>query len=176
MSFKTSAMFAGAVLGLALALPASAAPVGAPLSQSLLAAQASDDGQVVQVQYRRGGGAVRGGGGGRGGAAFAGGGRRGGGQMMGGGRGGRGAVAGGRGWGRRGGGWGGAAAAVGALGVLGAIAADQAAAEPYYEPAPVYAPRAYGGGGVRYCMQRYRSYDPYSRTYVGYDGQRYPCP
>ena len=84
-----------------------------------------------------------------------------------------------RGGGRRGG-WGGRgggrAGAIGALGVLGAIAGSQAVQEPYYEPAPVYAPRAYGGGGVRYCMQRYRSYDPYSRTYVGYDGQRYPCP
>jgi BA14K-like protein len=25
-------------------------------------------------------------------------------------------------------------------------------------------------------MQRYNSYDPASGTYLGYDGQRYPCP
>ena len=35
-----------------------------------------------------------------------------------------------------------------------------------------------GGVGVdaNYCAQRYRSYDPASGTYLGYDGQRYPCP
>src|SRR3954454_14455066 len=27
-----------------------------------------------------------------------------------------------------------------------------------------------------YCAQRYRSYDPASGTYLGYDGQRHPCP
>jgi BA14K-like protein len=25
-------------------------------------------------------------------------------------------------------------------------------------------------------MQRFRSYDPQSGTYLGYDGQRHPCP
>ena len=30
--------------------------------------------------------------------------------------------------------------------------------------------------GVNYCMRRFRSYDPYSRTYLGYDGYRHPCP
>jgi hypothetical protein len=29
---------------------------------------------------------------------------------------------------------------------------------------------------VSYCMQRYRSYDPSSGTYLGNDGQRHPCP
>ena len=29
---------------------------------------------------------------------------------------------------------------------------------------------------IAYCMQRFRSYDPASRTYVGYDGLRHPCP
>jgi hypothetical protein len=29
---------------------------------------------------------------------------------------------------------------------------------------------------VEYCMRRFRSYDPRSGTYVGYDGQRHPCP
>lgn len=27
-----------------------------------------------------------------------------------------------------------------------------------------------------YCMQRFKSYDPQSGTYLGYDGQRHPCP
>nr|WP_235885049.1 BA14K family protein [Bradyrhizobium frederickii] len=27
-----------------------------------------------------------------------------------------------------------------------------------------------------YCSQRYRSYDPTSGTYLGYDGMRHPCP
>ena len=27
-----------------------------------------------------------------------------------------------------------------------------------------------------YCMQRYRSYDPVSQTYMGFDGYRHPCP
>jgi hypothetical protein len=26
-----------------------------------------------------------------------------------------------------------------------------------------------------YCAQRYRSYDPASGTFLGYDGQRHPC-
>jgi hypothetical protein len=35
-----------------------------------------------------------------------------------------------------------------------------------------------GGAGAdaSYCAQRYRSYDPASGTYLGYDGQRHPCP
>ena len=27
-----------------------------------------------------------------------------------------------------------------------------------------------------YCSQRYKSYDPASGTYLGYDGQRHSCP
>jgi hypothetical protein len=27
-----------------------------------------------------------------------------------------------------------------------------------------------------YCQQRFRSYDPASGTYLGYDGLRHPCP
>jgi len=37
---------------------------------------------------------------------------------------------------------------------------------------------AYQGGGVdhiQYCMNRYRSYDPRSDTYMGYDGYRHRC-
>ena len=29
---------------------------------------------------------------------------------------------------------------------------------------------------VGYCEQRYKSYDPASGTYLGYDGLRHPCP
>jgi hypothetical protein len=37
---------------------------------------------------------------------------------------------------------------------------------------------AYASGpiaGTGYCMQRYKSYDPNSGTYLGYDGMRHPC-
>lgn len=44
----------------------------------------------------------------------------------------------------------------------------------YYEPQTVYV--APSGEDVTYCMQRYRSYDPRSGTYLGYDGYRHPCP
>jgi len=27
-----------------------------------------------------------------------------------------------------------------------------------------------------WCLQRYRSYDPYTRTYLGFDGLRHGCP
>ena len=33
-----------------------------------------------------------------------------------------------------------------------------------------------GGDSAAYCAQRYRSYDPASGTYLGYDGLRHPCP
>jgi hypothetical protein len=36
-----------------------------------------------------------------------------------------------------------------------------------------YAP---GGQDASYCVQRYRSYDPASGTYLGNDGRRHPCP
>ena len=32
------------------------------------------------------------------------------------------------------------------------------------------------GGDASYCAQRYRSYDPASGTFLGYDGLRHPCP
>jgi hypothetical protein len=38
------------------------------------------------------------------------------------------------------------------------------------------APAPVGGDDVAYCMQTYRSYDPRSGTYLGYDGYRHPCP
>ncbi len=47
----------------------------------------------------------------------------------------------------------------------------------YYDDSSVVAvaPPA-GDDAVAYCMQRYKSYDPASGTYLGYDGQRHPCP
>lgn len=60
-------------------------------------------------------------------------------------------------------------------------------AEPYpVEPYPVYSDQgpAYVAGpqvandadAVAYCERTYRSYDPASGTYLGYDGLRHPCP
>jgi hypothetical protein len=43
---------------------------------------------------------------------------------------------------------------------------------PYVAAAPVVA----GGGDAGYCEQRFRSYDPASGTYLGFDGLRHPCP
>ena len=71
------------------------------------------------------------------------------------------------------------------LGIAGALigGAIIGATQPYgyYPPGyygPVYvAPAPYvGDDAVGYCMRRFRSYDPYSGTYVGYDGLRHPCP
>jgi hypothetical protein len=46
-----------------------------------------------------------------------------------------------------------------------------------YAPGPGYA-TSYGddGNDVAYCQQRFRSYDPSSGTYMGYDGLRHSCP
>ena len=72
------------------------------------------------------------------------------------------------GWGGRGRGRGGVGVGtavgigVGAAIIGGAIAAS--AAEQQRQQA------------ISYCMQRYRSYDPNSMTYLGRDGMRYSCP
>ncbi len=48
---------------------------------------------------------------------------------------------------------------------------------PGYAAAPAYVvPVAPGGDSVSYCEQRFKSYDPASGTYLGYDGLRHPCP
>jgi hypothetical protein len=74
-----------------------------------------------------------------------------------------------------------AAGVIGGL-ILGGIIASQ---RPYYYDRPYYyrsypypAYRSYpaGDGAIAYCMRRFRSYDPYSMTYLGYDGFRHPCP
>jgi hypothetical protein len=57
----------------------------------------------------------------------------------------------------------------------------------YYDNGPYYDDQDYGydtgvvaipetGVDASYCAQRYRSYDPASGTYLGYDGLRHPCP
>jgi hypothetical protein len=86
----------------------------------------------------------------------------------------------GRGWG-----WGLGAVTAGAI-IGGALAAPYYYGPGYYYGAPYYpapayyapAPGYYGApaGDVSYCMQRFRSYDPSSGTYMGNDGHRHPCP
>ena len=97
---------------------------------------------------------------------------------------------GGGGWGGgwRGHGWGGPAAGFAAGAILGGAVA---ASRPWYGYDYDYAPGYYGygydpgysnygyvapGGDAAYCAQRFRSYDPASGTYLGYDGLRHPCP
>jgi BA14K-like protein len=93
------------------------------------------------------------------------------------------------GWGYRGGGFGGGGLAAGIIGsvVMGGIIASQ---RPYYSgyygypgyygsygySAPYYGGYGYGGSGVAYCMSRFKSYNPASGTYLGYDGYRHACP
>jgi hypothetical protein len=57
--------------------------------------------------------------------------------------------------------------AAGAI-IGGAIASREAA--PAYPVAPPADP-----SWLAYCSQRYRSFDPVSGTYLGYDGQRHVC-
>jgi hypothetical protein len=99
-----------------------------------------------------------------------------------------------RGWGG-GRGWGGPAAGLAAGAIIGGAAA---ASQPWYgydydyDYAPGYssygydpgyyrypAPGGYvaaAGGDEAYCERRFRSYDPASGTYLGFDGLRHPCP
>lgn len=82
---------------------------------------------------------------------------------------------GGRSW-RGGRGWGGG---FGPGFVGGAILGGMLAAPGYYYgPGPYYYDYepGYGGNAVGYCMQRFKSYDPGSGTYLGYDGRRHSCP
>lgn len=86
------------------------------------------------------------------------------------------------------GGWGvGAGVAAGLL-LGGALAARPYYYGGYYGYGPYYAPPyAYGppavyaappvyDDAVAYCMRRFRSYDPGSGTFLGFDGLRHPCP
>jgi BA14K-like protein len=90
----------------------------------------------------------------------------------------------------RGGGWHGRGLGLGFA--AGAIAGSALAAPYYYGGYGYgYGPYAYddgydeayaaapGYGGDQddqSCAQRYKSYDPSSGTYLGYDGARHPCP
>jgi hypothetical protein len=78
-------------------------------------------------------------------------------------------------------------AAVGAGALIGGALATQN--QGYYtdQTYPVYSDPGYqysdaapvvsdNGDSVAYCEQTYRSYDPSSGTYLGYDGFRHPCP
>jgi BA14K-like protein len=137
-----------------------ASPAGAvPLGTSLSGPAAGADVQTV---------AWRGGGGGRG---FGGG------------------WHGGGGW--RGGGWGGAGAGLAAGAIIGgAVAASQPWYGYDYDNGPGYYSYGYDPGygyaspgyvtappdSVAYCESRFRSYDPASGTYLGFDGLRHPCP
>jgi hypothetical protein len=89
--------------------------------------------------------------------------------------------------GHHGGGWGGGGAVIGGLAAGALIGGALASSRPYgyygggygYGYAPVYEEPVYaapGGDEVSYCMSRFKSYDPASGTYLGYDGARHPCP
>jgi hypothetical protein len=79
------------------------------------------------------------------------------------------------GWGHNHGGWGaGAGFAAGAL-LGGALASRPYYGYDYGDP-DYYAAAPGGGSDDAYCSQRFKSYDPASGTYLGYDGKRHPCP
>jgi hypothetical protein len=145
---STSTRYLAAAVMVA-AFPLLSAPASAgPLASSLALKDAVSN-PVETVQYRRGWGGYRGG------------------------------------WGYRGGAGIGLGIAAGAL-LGGAIIASQG--YPYapgyaygpgygYAPGYAYGPGyAAGGDAIAYCQQRFRSYDPRSGTYLGYDGLRHPCP
>jgi hypothetical protein len=84
----------------------------------------------------------------------------------------------------RGGGWGGGGAVLGGLAAGAIIGGAIASSRPYYGPGYYYGPEyyeppPYAGpprDEIAYCMSRFKSYDPRSGTYLGYDGYRHPCP
>ena len=99
-----------------------------------------------------------------------------------------------RGWrgGFRGGGWRGGRWIGLAAGVAAGLAIGSALAPRYYygpgyygpgyayeyddEPYVAVRPGVVAGDADGYCAQRFRSYDPRSGSYLGYDGLRHPCP
>jgi len=167
---------ATATLGAALMLaPANAAPIGSGAGALGGAGQQASQSAIQTVQFRRGGSARIGPVTIHRGAAI-GGGYRGGGY-----RGYRGGYRGYRGGyyrGYRGGwGWGGGGLAAGIA--TGALLGSALAASPYYAPpysGGYYVEQVPVDSAVEYCMRRFRSYDPRSGTYLGYDGRRHPCP
>jgi hypothetical protein len=79
----------------------------------------------------------------------------------------------GRGWH---GGWGGFGAGLAAGAIVGGLLAAPYYRRPYYDGPAYYYYDDPGVDAVEYCIRRFRSYDPYSGTYLGYDGYRHPCP
>lgn len=73
----------------------------------------------------------------------------------------------------------GAAVAAGVIGglALGAVIAGAASAPPpvAYAPPAAYGPPPGAGDWYAYCASKYRSFDPASGTFLGYDGIRRPC-
>lgn len=57
----------------------------------------------------------------------------------------------------------------GAAAVTGAVIGSAIASQPVVTG-------SIGSSGSAYCAQRYRSYNPATGTYLGYDGQRHSCP
>jgi len=47
---------------------------------------------------------------------------------------------------------------------------------PYAYDDDAYVAGPPDGADDAYCMRRYKSYDPDSGTYLGFDGRRHPCP
>ena len=149
---------------------------GLALGFSLLATPALAEGG----NFHGGGGGFHGGGGGwhGGGGGWHGGGRgwHGGGAAWNGNRnnwgGGYNNWGGGYGYGYGNGDW--VAPAIG-LGLLGGAIAGSAYAQDNGYGVQYDAPPA-GGDPTAYCMSRFKSYNPATGTYLGYDGQRHPCP
>jgi hypothetical protein len=68
----------------------------------------------------------------------------------------------------------GGAVAAGVAGLAaGALIGSAIASQQAQAAAPAY---VVPNQSAAYCAQRFRSYDPASGTYVGYDGRRRPCP
>lgn len=82
--------------------------------------------------------------------------------------------------------WPGAVAAGVVGGAIAAATSPFWGPDYYYGPGPyAYGPGPYaysgppvapGGGGVAYCEAHYRSYNPNTGTYLGYDGAYHRCP
>jgi hypothetical protein len=53
--------------------------------------------------------------------------------------------------------------------------ADNSYSDGNYDSGPSYVVSGGQNGDSGYCAQRYKSYDPASGTYLGYDGLRHPC-
>ena len=68
-------------------------------------------------------------------------------------------------------------------GAVGGVVGGMLRPPPYYPPPvyyppppPTYQPYAYPPDQVAWCMQRYRSYNPQTGFFVGFDNQLHRCP